>query len=295
MTVLALARRIRDGGTLPQRCPEHKEYAAGCAACRQAAATRARARYRANTYGWLPTTRVSAAAARDHITMLHEQHGMAYAHIANEAGKSFSAIKNIADGTTTVSRPDTVYAILAVQPTPAPLPHGLTWSVGTARRLQALALAFYSSEELAPMLGAIPATVRRWRMRNTPMITLEWHNTIADLARTLDGTRGTNRRAHNYATRQGWVPLAAWDDIDDPAAVPFTDMGDGADFVDEIAVELALRGTRVRLTNLEKRYAVRQGLACGMGVTAVATALRMSNANVRYLEARPLPEFNLVA
>lgn len=290
MTVLTLARRIRDGETLPQRCQEHKEYAAGCAACRQAAATRARARYRASSYGWLPAARISADDARQHITTLHEQHGMSLALIAGEAGVAFSTVRNISVGVTVESKPTTVYAILAVRPVPAPLPHGLTWSAGAARRLQSLALGFYSSEEVAPMLGTIPEVVRRWRIRKTPMITVEWHDAIADLTRTLDGARGDNRRAHNYAVRQGWVPLAAWDDIDDPEATPFTDCGDGSDIVDDIAIELALNGHLVRLTSLEKRHAVHRGLAAGMGLTSIAKALRMSGGNVNYLAHKALPE-----
>lgn len=295
MSTLTLARRIRDGATLPQRCDEHSSYVAGCAECKELARTRARARYQAATYGWLQPSHIPADEAREHVIGLRDRHNMSLSLIAEEAGVSFSTVRNIAEGVTRNSQPCTVYAVLAVRPTPAPLPNGLKLSIGSARRLQALAYAHYSSDDLAPMLGALPEVVRRWRGGKAPMISGEWHDAILALARTLDGTRGPSRRAHAYATRQGWVPLAAWDDVDDPDAEPFTDTDGDANVVDDIAIELALNGELVRLTNLEKRHAVHRGLAAGMTATAISKALRMSGANVHYLAGRPLPALELAA
>lgn len=295
MSTLTLARRLRDGETLPQRCRAHTScHVAGCAECKELARTRARARYQAASFGWLPPARVPADDARAHIADLQQRHNMSLSLIAEQAGVSFSTVSNIGDGTTRNSQPATVAGILAVRPAPAPLPHGLSLSVGAARRLQAFTWAHYSSMDLAPMLPALPEVVRRWRAGNAPTISTEWHDRITALAARLHGTRGQSGRAHAHALREGWHPLAAWDDVDDPTATPQTPT-DRDDWVDDIAIELALNGERVQLTVLEKRAAVHQGLAAGMPIHVIGKALRMSGSTVTYHASKPAPALNAAA
>lgn len=288
MSTLALARQLKDGGTLPQRCHQHTYYTAGCAECKERARVRARARYQAASFGWLPPARVPTDEARAHITDLHEKHNMSLSLIAEKAGVSFSTVSNIGDGTTRSSQPGTVAGILAVRPAPPPLAHGLSLSVGGARRLQALAWAHYSSDDLAPMLPALPAVVRRWRAGLAPTISTDWHERITALTARLHGSRGQSGRAHAHALREGWHPLAAWDDVDDPDATPQTPDGRD-DWVDDIAIELALNGERIHLTVLEKRAAVHQGIAAGMPIHVIGKALRMSGSTVTYHASKPAP------
>lgn len=72
-------------------------------------------------------------------------------------------------------------------------------------------------------------------------------------------------RARNYATRAGWAPPLAWDDIDHddrPATAVLDDDG-----LDDIAIERALTGDRsVRLTKAEKHEAVARWQARGQSL-----------------------------
>ncbi|MEV5819252.1 hypothetical protein AB0L22_08765 [Micromonospora haikouensis] len=294
MSTLALARQIRDGVTFPQRCPQHREYAAGCVDCKTLARTRARARYHAATYGWIQPAHVPADQARQHIAALHHEHGMSINLIAQQAGVSFAAVNNIAKGTTRKSQPQTVAAILAVQPVPPPIRYGLAVAVGSARRLQGLAYAHYSSDDLAPMLDVIPEVVRRYRSGTHRMIAEARAHSIQVVARQLDGTWGPSPRAHVHAIRQGWAPLAAWDDIDDPSAQP--SMPDDRDnWVDDIAVEMALAGEQVALTRLERHHAVHRGRQLGMTASTIGRVLHMSGWQVGDLSRRPLPVVDAAA
>ncbi|MFF0821199.1 hypothetical protein ACFYUR_12510 [Micromonospora haikouensis] len=294
MSTLALARQIRDGVTFPQRCPQHREYAAGCDNCRYRARTRARARHHAAAYGWIQPAHVPAAPARQHITALHSEHSMSISAIAQQARVSFSTVHKIANGVTLNSQPQTVAAILSVKPTPPPMPNGMTVSVGSVRRLQGLAYAHYSSDDLASMLGVIPEVVRRCRSGTHRMIAETRAHSIQVLARKLDGTWGPSPRAHAHALRQGWVSLAAWDDIDDPRAEPSTPAGRD-DLVDDVAIEMALNGEMVKLTRLERHHAVHRGKQSGMTLAAIERALRLSGSYVNELAHRPLPTYGLAA
>lgn len=93
-------------------------------------------------------------------------------------------------------------------------------ALGAARRLQALSALGYEAVHIAPLLNVHPDVVRRWRSHDRPTITRRRHNDITALADRLDGIPGPSRRARTIAHRKQWVPLAAWDDIDNPADKP---------------------------------------------------------------------------
>jgi len=93
-------------------------------------------------------------------------------------------------------------------------------AIGAARRLQALAAIGHDAVRLAGPLHTTPKQVRDWRTPTCPTITRRRHNNIRDLAEHLAETRGMSRMARTVAHHNGWVPLAAWDDIDDPDALP---------------------------------------------------------------------------
>ncbi|MEU8334845.1 hypothetical protein [Micromonospora tulbaghiae] len=293
MDVNQLARRIRDGATLPQRCPQHTTYVAGCEGCKDAARIRSRARHRARSYGWIPPAHLPTDQARQHITALLEG-GMSLEGVASRAGVAWSTVRNIADGSTPRSHRTTLAAILAVPLTPVAAPHGHVLAVGAARRLQALTLAGYDSDTLAAPLRALPEVVRRWRGGNLTFIAEQRHHDITALARRIDGTRGDSQRARTHAIRQGWHPLAAWDDIDNPDARPLTGLSEEP-AVDVVAVERALTGARVLLTAAERRYAVHVGRQRGMSTSQIATALHLAARSVTRLAAQPLPVCELVA
>ncbi|HZM82941.1 MAG TPA: hypothetical protein VFC19_45070 [Candidatus Limnocylindrales bacterium] len=63
--------------------------------------------------------------------------------------------------------------------------------------------------------------------------------------------------------------------------------GDDTSIVDEIAVELAVRGQRVQLTRMEKAEAVARMAAAGRSVVEVALRLRMNMCEVGKLWPAP--------
>jgi hypothetical protein len=63
--------------------------------------------------------------------------------------------------------------------------------------------------------------------------------------------------------------------------LPPVDPVEAATYLDEIAIERACRGERVRLTRAERAETVRRLRARGLGFGAIAHRLRMSDAQVR--------------
>ncbi|WP_328344867.1 hypothetical protein [Micromonospora sp. NBC_00421] len=93
-------------------------------------------------------------------------------------------------------------------------------AAGTARRLQGLTALGYGADILAEHLGVTDSTITKWRTPHTATVTRHTHNAVKQLAGRLDGIPGPSSRARAYAERLGWVPMAAWDDIDAPDARP---------------------------------------------------------------------------
>lgn len=219
-TVLGAARFIRDGGRLRETCRQHSTYTAGCRGCQQQTSLRLRARRKAAAYGWLQPAYLDATEARNHIIRLRDQHRMDYQRIAETAALSQPTIRRIATGEAAQSSRDNIRRIMAVAPTPPRALNGTTYIIGAARRLQALTYSRWAPSDLSTMLDADATVIRRWRAARQPMITIAWHDAIAALADRLSTTPGPSVRAHTHALRMGWVPLAAWDDIDDPEVGP---------------------------------------------------------------------------
>lgn len=96
---------------------------------------------------------------------------------------------------------------------------GFVPAVGTARRLQGLTAEGHPARDLARHLGVAVSTVKQWRGHETLTVARHTHDVVRILVTRLDRA-GTSTEARRYAVRQGWVPVAAWDDIDDPDAAP---------------------------------------------------------------------------
>lgn len=130
---------------------------------------------------------------------------------------------------------------------------------GVNRRLQALVALGYSAQRLGWRLGVSRDQVLLWLTRDR--VTLTTHERIAALYDELSDTRPAEetpgdkasvRRARNWAARRGYARPIDWDDIDlDEAPQAEQEV-----LVDEVAVQLALEGTRVKLTRAERHVAV---------------------------------------
>lgn len=267
-------------------CDDHSRYTAGCHPCRKRSAARGRARTRGLAYGtWQGM--VDAAPAQQHVAALSAV-GWSGRRIAAASSVARSVVQRLVAGTATEIHSQTLTAILALPVTPRyPSGHDMVAAVGAARRLQALTALGHATSKIAAELGVDVQSVRRWRRQKFPFVIASRHHSIADLYDRLSTVPGTCDRARAAAARAGWVPPLAWDDttIDDPAATP--DLGDpDTGLIDPIAVDRALAGHDVTLTETERIHAVHVGLDRGMAVTAVAVALGMNNQRVRAIRDR---------
>lgn len=134
-------------------------------------------------------------------------------------------------------------------------------ALGAQRRIQALMCLGWSQSELERRYG-IPQTLLSAQMQGRN-ITQKSHDRIAaiydDLSHLIPptataGQRMSVNRTKALARRNRWAPPLAWDDIDNdsaPAATART-----AD-LDEVAIERALIGDKVKLTPAERRACVR--------------------------------------
>jgi transcriptional regulator with XRE-family HTH domain len=219
----------------PARECGHPRFTAGCPACQESWASRARHRTRLIAYGqWDPWT--GAGPAREHVRAL----GLSPRRIAAASGVSASTVRRLlgtgkGQRATRRLRPDTAAALLAVRLTPQlsrPRP-SLTAAAGTVRRLQSLIATGRSRRELAARLGMHADSLGRiLRGAEQPRVTTaaavaalydELWDAPPDESTPLGARRAAMARAEGLAA--GWPLPAAWDDdtIDDPAAGPAQD------------------------------------------------------------------------
>ncbi|MFI7073607.1 hypothetical protein [Micromonospora sediminicola] len=106
---------------------------------------------------------------------------------------------------------------------------------------------------------------------------------------------GTSEITRRRALAAGYRPPLAWDDnaIDDPDAAPAG--APDTPCIDVVAVDRALTGVLIQLTDAERQYAVHVGRACGMSTAELAAALHLAPRSVTRIAARPLPTYELVA
>lgn len=99
----------------------------------------------------------------------------------------------------------------------------------TRRRLEALMALGWDMKSLAPLIGAAPQMIHRWRIIES--IYRHNHDRVArvydQLSMRLPPTdttaqKNTVTRIKSLATRNGYAPPLAWDNIDDPNETPKT-------------------------------------------------------------------------
>lgn len=141
--------------------------------------------------------------------------------------------------------------------------HGLPLTVskrGAVRRIQALMVMGWPRRELARQAGyqgdALALILGGQRQR----LELATHQRIVDLYERLSMTHGPSSSSRIRATKKGWAPPLAWDDIDND---PEPNWGGNDTDIDPVVVMRLLEGDRIPSTKAEKDAAMEQWVADG--------------------------------
>lgn len=274
-----------------------------CPACTAANTAASRTVYRQRAYGrWQPY--LDATPVRGHLQALR-QTGIGVDRIAALAGTSVSHIRELADpgrpGRPPIRRvrPETAQRILAVTATDATrAPRSHLAATGSRRRLQALVALGWPLPHLADELGRSPSNLSRSMTAGS--VTAATAQQVRDLyhrltrlspPQTTAAQRTAAHAARAHAHQHGWRPPLGWDDIDTD---PNTDTDtrrpgeqpadpDDPDDIDEIAVERAVAGDGIHLTQLtpaEQTEAVRRLTAHGASLRDIAAQLATTTRTV---------------
>lgn len=121
-------------------------------------------------------------------------------------------------------------------------------SIGTARKLQALAALGWRVADVANLMGVSHRNVRQLRACRNRTVLRATAARVDRVYRQLQGTRGPSSQAATWAANQGWVVPLLWEDdtIDDPSAHPIRAAVSRRDTVAEIRW-LASFGTSAEL------------------------------------------------
>lgn len=177
--------------------------------------------------------------------------------------------------------------------TPNDIAASVVPATGAVRRLQALVVCGYSESELAARLGMQIGNFSQLILGHRPKVRAARHEAVRALFNELWSVPKTVASAdvsRRLAKKHRWVGPLAWDDIDDPSERPNL-RGDrekvGDQDLDEIAIELAMGGERVKLTAAERREAIARLHAARFSDRIVAERLHIAQRTV--LRARNIP------
>lgn len=167
-------------------------------------------------------SRVPAGPAQAHLKTLNQT--MTWPQIGELTGCDHGNLREIANGRIPVILRSTRDKILAAQPQAITAPGKFVDATGTTRRVQALRAIGYSPAFIATAFSFSETHVRLLSRGNQPNVrygvAVRVAAVFADLATTPAARSTSATMSRNYARNHGWAPPAAWDDIDDPAAVP---------------------------------------------------------------------------
>lgn len=165
------------------------------------------------------TVNVPAEPVAQHLDALFEA-GAGWTQLTTISGVSASVISRVRRREQTIIRRTVADRILALQPGDATPPKRAVPAIGTVRRIQALMAAGHRCKDISAASNVEHSTISD--LVNQRLTTIARHvaERINDGYRKLATTPGTNARARNRATREGWAPPAAWDDIDNPDTHP---------------------------------------------------------------------------
>ncbi|MFE6966903.1 hypothetical protein ACFVAJ_17465 [Agromyces sp. NPDC057679] len=251
----------------------YRNHGCRCAPCRARRSKEESLRSKQKAYGTYDSGFVDATPVRQHLQKLGE-YGIGQRQAAELAEVSRGRVTAILYGRRgedrsgqPSSKVDRAIAarILAVRLDFGSLAQNAVIPArGAHRRVQALMTLGWTLTEIGDRCGVsvhnFSAMMRREQMR------AQTHRTVAavyeQLSMTLPPSSTTAEkqaisRSQNHARANGYRPPLAWDDIDldDDIAAGAVESEETPE-IDEVAVELALTGTKVKLTKAERDAAI---------------------------------------
>ena len=254
---------------------------------------------KAKLYNRFENKFVDCQPVREHIQSLLNQ-GWGYRTISAVSGVKVGQIKHLVVGRSPSEmrqrypRPQHLTRMLksnadklmAVRYDMTKSPGGaLVPSKPTQRRIQALVAVGYSMMWQAEQIG--------WSVQNfTPIlkkdqVQVSTAKLIHELFEQYAYKRRTGEskelkysitRALNHAARNGWVPAAAWDDIDTDPHPPTTDAPPA---IDTVIVQTLVSGRTVPVPRGTKKLYAKAMLQYGVTPTFVCKVLNMSNTEIK--------------
>jgi hypothetical protein len=181
-----------------------------------------------------------APVVRDHLAWLAAA-GMTRQAITADSGISDRTLRNVLHGARPSVNGDTAALLLAVRPR-AVVEKGRLPALGTVRRLQALVAYGYGIEHIAALSGLSMRHLFDLAASRRPTVTVRVRNTVADVYERYSTTPGPSKWARTAGRARGWALPGAWDNIDDPDAVPQRGYTSRPDRLPGVLVGRVLRG-----------------------------------------------------
>lgn len=227
-----------------------------CADCRAANARYAKvAKYRANRG---ISTLIDAAPVKAHLDQLRA-HGIGKRTIAARSGVAMTVINRLIgiDHSRPARRihPDTARKLLAVT-VDDHAGGAFIDATGTRRRLQALVALGWTQTELGRRIGWTTANLNALILRSDT-VTRATADLVTELYEQLSMRLGPSTRARSVATRRGWAPPLAWDNIDNPNEQP-TERRDPRRGIDALDI-LELYEAGERVDAIAQRFGLSEG------------------------------------
>lgn len=254
----------------------YRAHKCSCVPCCEANTERGRARKALLEQGLPTSSKVPVRPVQEHITDLLVA-GLPRVTIAAMARVSIETLFDIESASPAHKiYPATANKILSVDANLDFVPsHLLVTARGVQRRIRALAARGWSDEEIAHRLAW--TETRCESIYKAEPVRAWVHQELSDLYEEIWNTEppattlaecAVRDRTIRRARKMGWAPPVAWDDIDADEAPDAVEVD--PDLIDEVAVELALRGDRVRLSEAEWRAVVAKGTELGMSAAEIA-------------------------
>lgn len=146
--------------------------------------------------------------------------GMSQRIIADQAGIDQSTISRLLSRPNPQCQRSHGERILAVRPGDFSTTGGMRPATGTIRRIRGLYVAGHGPRKIGDLMGIAETRVIDTARGFYTQVTLRTDMGVRDAVATLQHRPGTDERARSRAQREGWHPLGAWDDIDDPNCQP---------------------------------------------------------------------------